>query len=72
MRSEYSAHVALARAARYAPRVARNQASAVLAADRARRAKVRREKRARFAVVVLSVLMPVALFYSATAANIGA
>lgn len=72
MRSEYAAHVALAQAARYAPQVARNQASAVLAADRARRAKVRREKRARFAVVVLSVLIPVALFYSATAANIGA
>ena len=67
MRSEYAAHVALARAARYAPQVAR----AVLAADRARRAKVRREKRARFAVVVLSVLAAVGLFYGA-ASSIGA
>lgn len=37
-------------------------------ADRARRAKVRREKRARFAVVVLSVLAAVGLFYGAASA----
>ena len=71
-RSEYAAHVELARAARYAPQAARDQASAVLAADRARRANVRREKRARLTIIVLSVLTSVALFYSATAANIGA
>lgn len=71
LRSEYSAHVALARAARYAPQVARNQASAVLAADRARRAKVRHDKRAHFAVVVLSVLTAVAMFYGAAASTMG-
>lgn len=71
MRSEYAAHVELARAANYAPQVARNQASAVLAADRARRAKVRREKRARFAVAVLSALTAVGLFYGAAASAIG-
>ena len=71
MRSEYAAHVELARAARYAPQVTRNQASSVLAADRARRAKVRREKRARYAVVALSVLAAVGLFYGA-ASTIGA
>ena len=68
LRSNYAAHVALARAAHYAPQVARNQASAVLVADRARRAKVRREKRARFAVALLSIFITVAMFYGATGA----
>ena len=57
--SEYNAHVALAKAAGYAPQVARNQAAAVIRAERQRASAKARDRLAAIACCIIGLALAV-------------